>query len=400
MITPSRRPAPLALLAATALSLASLAACGKKAEAPADGTTAAQTIGPDNVAVAVSDTLSSGPSLSGTLAADREARLRAEVPGAVLETYVDAGQRVSAGTVLARIDDAAVRDAAISARSAVTQATVAAQQAEKELQRARSLAAAGAIADRDVESAERANLSAQAGLADAKARLSSAEKNLRNTQVRAPFAGIVAEKSVSPGDIVSPGAAMFTVIDPRSLRVEASVPAIAIGDVRVGAPVTFTVNGADRTLQGRITRIAPMVNPQTKQVAIQASVPNDAGVLVAGLFVEGRVASQKRVGVLVPEQAVDQTGGVVPSVMRLKGGKVEKVDVQLGLRDDVAERVEVTTGLAAGDTVLLGAARGISVGVSVTVSAPTDAAAGRAAAKAVAPNAPAPAPDAASGKKN
>jgi hypothetical protein len=66
-----------------------------------------------------------------------------------------------------------------------------------------------------------------------------------------------------------------------------------------------------------------MVNAQTKQVAIQASVPNDAGVLVAGLFVEGRVASEKRVGVLVPEQAVDQTG-IAPSVMRLKGGKVTR----------------------------------------------------------------------------
>lgn len=385
MTTSPRASAPYALLALTALSLSTLAACGKKTDAPADSQSVSQTVGPDNIAVASSDTLSSGPAISGTLAADREARLRAEIPGAVLQTFVDAGQQVSAGTVLARIDDAAVRDAAISARSAVTQATVAAQQAEKELQRSRSLAAAGAIADRDVESAERANLSAQAALADAKSRLSSAEKNLRSTQVRAPFAGIVAEKAVSPGDIVSPGAAMFTVIDPRSLRVEASVPASALGDVRIGAPVNFTVNGADRMLQGRITRIAPMVNAQTKQVAIQASVPNNAGVLVAGLFVEGRVASQKRLGVLVPEQAVDQTGGVVPSVMRLKGGKVEKVDVQLGLRDEDAERVEITTGLAAGDTVLLGAARGISVGVAVTVSAPTDAAAKSTTAKAVTP---------------
>lgn len=374
MTSSPRRSAPLALLAATAVSLASLAACGKKSDAPAESTPTSQTIGPDNIAVATSDTLSSGPSLSGTLAADREARLRAEVAGAVLQTFADAGQPVSEGTVLARIDDAAVRDAAISARSALTQATVAAQQAERELQRARSLAAAGAIAERDVESAERAHLSAQAGLADAQARLSSAEKNLRNTQVRAPFAGIVAERSVSPGDIVAPGAAMFTVIDPRSLRVEASVPAVALGEIKVGAPVRFTVNGADRALEGRITRIAPMVNAQTKQVAIQASVPNNAGVLVAGLFIEGRVASEKRVGILVPEQAVDQTG-ITPTVMRVKGGKVEKVDVQLGLRDDVAERVEVTTGLASGDTVLLGAARGISVGVAVTVSAPADAAA-------------------------
>jgi RND family efflux transporter MFP subunit len=322
--------------------------------------------------VARTDTLTSGPAISGALVADREARIRAEVSGAVLQTFVEAGQRVSEGTALARIDDAVVRDAALSARSAVAQATLAAEQAERELKRAQSLSAAGAIADRDVESAQRANLGAQAQLADAKARLASAEKALRNATIRAPFAGVVAERSVSPGDIVSPGAALFTVIDPRSLRVEASVPATALGDVRVGAPVTFTVNGADRTLLGKITRVAPMVNAQTKQVGIQASVPNSAGALVAGLFVEGRVASQKRVGILVPEQAVDQTG-IAANVMRVKGGKVEKVDVQIGLRDDAAELLEVTSGLAGGDTVLLGAARGISAGTMVTVSAPKDA---------------------------
>jgi membrane fusion protein, multidrug efflux system len=253
----------------------------------------------------------------------------------------------------------------------VTQATVAAEQASRELQRARALSAAGAIAERDVESAERATLAAQAALADGKARLSSAEKNLRNTVVRAPFAGVVAVKAVSPGDIVAPGAALFTVIDPRSLRIDASVPAAALADVRVGAPVTFSVNGTDRRLEGVVTRVSPMVDPQTRQVAIQASVPNDAGILVAGLFVEGRVASQKRVGVLVPEQAVDQTG-VVPSVMRLRSGKLEKVDVQIGLRDEGTDQVEIAQGLAMGDTVLLGAARGISVGSSVTVSAPRD----------------------------
>jgi membrane fusion protein, multidrug efflux system len=367
MMTPLRQAAlliPIALFAT---------ACGSSEKADATAATPpAQVIGPDNIAVARTDTLQSGPSISGSLVADREARIRAEISGAVLQTYVDAGQRVSAGTTLGRIDDASVSDAAVSARSGVAQATLAAEQADREYTRAQSLSAAGAIADREVESAQRGNLAAQAQLADAKARLASSERNLRNTVIRAPFAGVVAEKSVSPGDIVAPGAALFTVIDPRSLRVEASVPATALGEVRVGAPVMFTVNGATRELTGTITRVSPMVNAQTKQVGIQVSVPNSANSLVAGLFVEGRVASQKRVGVLVPEQAVDQTG-IVPNVMRVKGGKVEKVEVQVGLRDDAAEMLEITSGLAGGDTVLLGAARGISAGSMVTVSAPKDA---------------------------
>lgn len=378
MMTTTRRVAPYLSFSVLALS-ATMTACGKAPEAaPADAVGAPQAIGAENVAVARQDTLRSGPSISGTLIADREARIRAEVSGAVLQTLVDAGQRVSEGTVLARIDEGTVRDLAISARSGVAQANIAAEQAARELQRSKTLVAAGAIAERDVESAERANLGAQAQLADAKARLSSAEKNLANATIRAPFAGVVAEKSVSPGDIVSPGSALFTVIDPRSLRVEASVPASALSEVRVGAPVMFKVNGADRMLEGRVTRVSPMVNPQTKQVSILATVPNSANALVAGLFVEGRVASEKRIGILVPQQAVD-LAGITPSVMRVRGGKVEKVEVQIGVRDEAAELFEISSGLAGGDTVLLGAARGISVGAAVVVSTPRDAAAREAA---------------------
>jgi RND family efflux transporter MFP subunit len=343
-----------------ALLLASLplAACGRPGGPAVTAASGGQVIGPDNIAVVVTDSLRAGPAISGTLVADREARLRAEVAGAVLDTYAEPGERVAAGTLLARLDDAAIKDAAQSARSAAAQARLASEQAARELRRAKTLAAAGAIAERDVEAAERAALGAQAALADAEARVASAEKALRNTGVRAPFAGVVAERVVSPGDIVTPGAALYTVVDPRSLRVEADVPTAALADVRVGAPVVFRVNGSDRALTGRVTRVVPMVNPQTRQVRLLASVPAGTGGLVAGLFVEGRVVADVRQGLMVPEQAVDQTG-VVAQVMRLKGGKVEKV--------------EVTRGLAAGDTVLLGAARGISAGTAVSVSAPTDA---------------------------
>lgn len=389
MMTITRRAAASVLpLVAFALIVS---ACAKKGDATTTATVApTQTIGPENIAVARTDTLRSGPPISGTLVAERDARIRSELAGAVQQTYVESGQRVDAGTVMARIDDAAVRDAEMSAKSALTQALVAAEQAARELQRAKTLLAAGAIAERDVEAAERGNLIAQSALADVKARLASAEKSMRNTVIRAPFAGVVSEKTVSPGDIVSPGTALFTVIDPRSLRLEASVPTSALSDVRVGAPVTFTVNGfEDRTLLGRITRVSPTVDPQTKQVRLMASVPNAKGLLVAGLFVEGRVAAEKRVGVMVPEQAIDQTA-MRPYVVRLKGGKVERIDVELGVRDEAASAFEVRSGIASGDTVLLGAARGITLGSSVVVSSPTDALG----------NAPPPAAASAPPKKN
>ncbi|MEO8333575.1 MAG: efflux RND transporter periplasmic adaptor subunit, partial [bacterium] len=93
--------------------------------------------------------------------------------------------------------------------------------------------------------------------------------------------------------------------------------------------------------------------------------------LVGGLFAEGRVSTETKNAPMVSAAAVDERG-LRPTVMRLKNGKIEKVEVGVGIRDGAAETVEITSGLAPGDTVLLGAARGISEGTPVKVSAPND----------------------------
>jgi membrane fusion protein (multidrug efflux system) len=362
--------APLVLFA----FVPGMAACKKDSAANSETAPVVQAIGPENIALVKKDTVRSGPQLSGTLVPEREAKLRAEVSGAVLQTLVEQGQRVSSGMLLGRLDDAAVNDQAVSARSAVTQAQLAVDQSARELQRSKTLLTAGAIAERDQEGAQRASVTAQAQLADARARVATADKNIRNTSIRSPFSGVVSERNVSPGDVVQPGSALFTVVDPTSLRLEASVPAEAIGSIRVGAPVNFTVNGyPDRAFVGKVTRINPTADPVTRQVRIYASVPNTTGRLVGGLFANGRVASETRVGMMVPDKAVDQSG-IAPFVIRLHGGKVEKVEVTVGLHDAATETMEITKGLAAGDTVLVGNATGISLGTQVRVSAPRDAA--------------------------
>jgi len=94
-------------------------------------------------------------------------------------------------------------------------------------------------------------------------------------------------------------------------------------------------------------------------------------VLVGGLFADGHVASDVRSAPVLPIAAVDERG-LRPTVVRLKNGKIDKVEVTLGIRDAAAETVEITAGLTPGDTVLLGAARGISPGTPVKVSAPND----------------------------
>jgi hypothetical protein len=104
-------------------------------------------------------------------------------------------------------------------------------------------------------------------------------------------------------------------------------------------------------------------------VPIYVSIPNAGGRLVAGLYAEGRVVSEMAEGVVVPATAVNTTGEA-PWVLRVTDGIAERVPVSLGLRDPRTERVQVASGIEAGDTLLRGAAQGITPGTPVTLSVP------------------------------
>jgi RND family efflux transporter MFP subunit len=332
---------------------------GEAGDAKAEAAPAPTTVGTENVVVVSLAELASGPAISGNLQAEQEATVRAQIGGTVLQTLVDEGSRVGNGTLLARIDDRTIRDQYLSARSAVTSAQSSADVAQRNLERNERLAAAGAIADRDLETSRSQNVAAQSQLADAKARLTLQEKQLADAQIRAPFSGIISKRSVNGGDVVQPGGEMFTVVDPTSMRLEASVPANQLAAIKLGSPVLFNVSGyPDRSFTGKITRVNPIADPTTGQVRVVVSVPNAGNDLVGGLFAEGRVATERRNALVAPTSAVDVTG-VKPFVIRLKDGKVERVEVDLGLRDEDSERVEIKNGLVKGDTLLTGAARGI-----------------------------------------
>ncbi len=329
-------------------------------------------VGPENVAVIKAELIRTGPALSGSLAPLKSATIRAEMSGAVLATHAEPGQAVRAGQALAQIDAAVLRDQALSARSAVSTAQSSLDIAKRELSRNETLEKAGAIAERDLERARNQLLSAQTQLANAEAQLANVKKQLDKASVQAPFTGIVAQRQVSAGDVVQPGTALYTIVDPGSMQLEASVSAEQLAQVRVGMPVVFSVTGyPGRTFTGRVTRVNPIADAATRQVKITAELPNVGNTLVGGLFAEGRVATESKTAPMVQASAVDERG-LRPSVIRLKNGKIEKVDVVLGIRDAAAETVEIVSGVSPGDTVLLGAARGITVGTPVKVSAPTD----------------------------
>ena len=374
------RPLLLGLLLAGAS--VGVTACGKKDNANAQTVEQPTLISPENVGVVDTMRIASGPSISGELSAERSASVRSEVSGSVIQVYVEAGQRVAAGASLARIDATTATAAELSARTGVTASEASAAQAKKELDRAERLNAAGAIADRDLENARLSYSTAMAQLANVKSAYALASKQLRSATVRAPFAGIVAGNVVSAGDVVSPGAQLFTVVDPKSMRLQASVPAGQVGQIRIGMPVAFKVSGyTDRTFTGTVTRISPIADPTTRQVVILASIPNGSGTLVGGLFAEGRVNAESRSALVLPATAIDQRGAK-PAVMRLRGGRVERVTVALGIRDDQRENYEITQGLQRGDTVLLGAAQAIGEGKQVRITSVNDKSSPAAPAKA------------------
>ena len=354
---------------AAALALATIH-CGKGTPATPPAQNPPVTVGRENIAVVDSGVIRSGPMISGSLEAEQQATVRAEVAGQILQTTVEQGDSVHRGQLLARIDDTALREAALSAQSAVRSAQTALSNAQRDLDRNQRLYKAGAIAERDVQASQQSVTAAEAALADAKSRLALAQQQLNKATVRAPFTGLVSQRSVNAGDAVQIGGAMFSIVNPSSMRLEASVPAAQLTALRTGQAVRFTVNGyPDRSFSGHITRISPAADPATRQVQIYATIPNAGHTLVAGLFAQGTVASESEHGLVAPATAVDQSG-LSPVVVRIEQGKAQRVPVQLGLRDPQTNQVELKSGVALGDTLLLGSASGVTPGTPVRVVAP------------------------------
>lgn len=355
---------PLALAALT------LATGCKRNTAEAADATQQLVVGAENITIARHGSVTTGPAISGSLDAELNATVRAQVAGSIVATSAEVGQSVKKGQTLGRIDASGLQDAYLSAKSAVSSAQTSNAIAQRNLQRSQTLLQAGAIAQRDLETAQTQASGAQAALEDAKSRLATASKNFDNTRISAPFDGIVSQKSVGEGDVVQPGTALFTVVDPSTMRLIASVPSDQLSMLRVGTDVMFTVTGyVGQEFQGKVTRVSPSVDPTTRQVQIIASIPNKGGTLITGLFADGRISSRTQEGIVVPVSAVD-TRLQRPAVARIKDGKVTRVDVTLGMRDPTAETVQIVNGVSAGDTLLVGAAQGITAGTPVRVQAP------------------------------
>ncbi len=378
---PLYSPISTAFILLTILAGTFLNGCGKKdpaagKDASGKDTSAAArplALGPENFTVAIDGRIETGPEISGTIVPKKSATPRAQISGAVLGAYVDQGQHVGVGTMLVRIDDRSIRDGVTSARAAITNARNNLELARRDEGRLTDLFKEGAVSQRDVDNAHRLVVNSEATLVQVNAGLVAAQKQLAFTRVSAPIAGVVSAKLVNTGDIVQPGSALYTIVNPSSMELEALIPADQLELIKIGTEVQFTVTGyPGKTFTGSITRINPIADAATRQVRVYAEIPNPGGTLVGDLFAQGRLLVEGRTTTIVANSAIDRRM-TKPSVLRVRNGKTERVGVTTGLLDESTNRVEIVSGVSHGDTLLTGPALQIAPGTRVRTLTPPPA---------------------------
>lgn len=337
----------------TALVLVlALAACGKPE--PASTTAASPTllIQPQDLVTVQSGTLASGPIITGTIEPERRADLRAEVSAVVLQVYKDNGDVVRRGDLLVRLDDSAIRDSLASAQEAVRAASQSFEQAERQFQRLKTLRESGMATTQQFEDAEIRRNNAQSDLSAAKTRSAQARQQLERTLARAPYDGVVSERKVSAGDTAQIGKELLKVMDPSSMRFEGLVSADALGDIKLGQPVSFRVNGyGEQLFAGAVKRINPLANASTRQVEVMVDFAAGKQPRLAGLYAEGQIEAASRSGLMVPALALAREGDRV-FAWRFKNGVVQKLSLVLGERNPRLGDYAVLSGLSDGDQLI------------------------------------------------
>jgi membrane fusion protein (multidrug efflux system) len=356
-----------------------VAACGGGGDASAAATEGVSvTLGASDLAAATTATLRAGVALSGALEPKVIVDVGAPLAEQLRDVFVNEGERVAVGTPLVRFRDDVLRAAAASARADVARARAGVSVAVAESTRAQTLLAEGAIAPRDRDNALLAVDQARAQFALAEAQQANAEDRLDNSVVKAPVAGVVSRRLVQAGDRVDFGKPLMTIVNTSVLQLEASVEARWIASLRVGRPVRLTVTGVVHdTILGRIARINPTADPATRQVRIYVDVPN-SGNLVGGLFVSGRALLEEvRDAVAVPRSAVRYEGEErTPAVYAVVQGRIMRRVVEVGVEDPDQDLVQIRSGVAPGDVLVVGPVDALADGTKVEVpgAAPAEAA--------------------------
>jgi RND family efflux transporter MFP subunit len=322
----------------------------------------AQTVQTDVVSTGL---VSEKAALTGSLRAKEQVDVSPKIAGRLVSILVDTGHPVARGALIAQIEDDEIRQQVERSKAAiaVVDATIAQRVAEldnakAELERKKQLVEAGLLSRIELDALEmrRRVAESQVELARAQKRQSEAEQrelNIRQSQTRiySPISGLVAKRHAHPGAMVSSGVPIVTVVSVAPMVIEAKASERDIARVKRGLPVTITVDSLPgQRFTGRVMRISPLLDAQTRNGLVEIEIPNRDGMLKGEMFARVDLdLGSSRETTLLPRDALVYRGDQ-PGVYVIDSEKAKFIALQTGLTQE--DKVEVISGLKAGDTVI------------------------------------------------
>lgn len=295
----------------------------------------------------VSDTVSA----TGSLAAQDRAVLSAKVPGRLQEVLVDLGSNVEAGAILARIEKTDYLLRKEQGEAALNESAALYKEAQRNLERVKKLRTQGIVPEAEIETVQAAFDVAQTRVEQRTAELHQAEQQLKDTEIRAPFKGVVEQRQAGLGEFLSTGAPVLTVVRVDPIRLRLEIAEADAARIRSGQAVRLKEENFGKLATGKLDRISPVISPLNRMLMVEADLPNPDGLLRPGSFVEAEVVvNQARETLVIPAEAVFTFAGL-EKVVLVEQGKAQEASIRTGRRE--GDKVEVLSGLKSGQVVVL-----------------------------------------------
>ncbi len=287
--------------------------------------------------------------VSGTVVPKETARIAAKVQGYVVGLNVDAGDQVTKGQVLLRIDNKEMQEREAQAKAALESAKADLVKARNDFERYKILFEKESISKKDFDDVSARYQMAQAADIRAQAFVDEATTMLSYATVTAPFDGIIGERYVNLGDLAAPGKTLFSVYVPGTVELVAPVGEQYAPYLRGGAGVVVSVPSLELKQAASIREVVPMRDEKTRTITVKAPISEAPG-LVPGLYGTLSFDTQTSEVIVVPSSSVS-TVGQLESVRVLDNGQIKTRHVKTGRKLD--DKVEILSGLNAGEVVVM-----------------------------------------------
>jgi RND family efflux transporter MFP subunit len=300
-----------------------------------------------------------------------QADVGSKVLGYVDAIFVERGDRVKKGQIVALVRPSDLPDQLAAARSSIGQIKAQAILAHTNYERAAKLAPSGVVSQQELQSASAALTSAQSAEASAQAQISGLAIRLGETRITSPITGYVSARRLDPGALVGPpgGGAIVTIVRMDRLRVFLTLNETDATGISVGMDAHVELDALPgRSFLGKVVRVAPAFDPLTRTLEAEVQLPNDAGELRPGMY--GRGAIRREIHPHMPVVTVNavQISSSQKYVFVLHDTKVERRTIATGAELEDGTVFEVRSGLAPGEEVVIAGADGLADGATVRVT--------------------------------